>query len=87
VNVLTQEQAQPPCFRSTLSRVTSALSTRLRELVKHKFAEDRYIPYNDVIILVRFSEDLTGPGPSVTDLPSRAPQFPPRDYTIIQHSH
>jgi len=41
----------------------------------HKFAEDRYIPYIGEIIIIRLSEDLTGPGsklPSVTDLPSRA---------------
>jgi hypothetical protein len=55
--------------------MTSVPSSSVRELVKHKFAEDRYIPYNGEIILVRLSEDLPGPGstlPSVTDLPSYA---------------
>ena len=55
--------------------MTSVPSSSVRELVKHKFAEDRYIPYNGEIILVRLSEDLAGPGstlPSVADLPSHA---------------
>jgi hypothetical protein len=55
--------------------MTLVPSSSVRELVKHKFAEDRHIPYNGEMIVVRLSEDLAGPGsalPSVTDLPSRA---------------
>ena len=55
--------------------MTSVPSSYVRELVKHNFAEDRHIPYNGEIIVVRLSQDLTGPGstlPSVTDLPSCA---------------
>jgi hypothetical protein len=50
-------------------------SSSVRELVKHKFAEDCHIPYNGEIIILRLSEDLTGPGSSlhsVTDLSFRA---------------
>jgi len=44
-------------------------------IVKHRFAVDRYIPYNGEIIIVRLSEPLAGPGstlPPFTDLPSLA---------------
>jgi hypothetical protein len=58
--------------------MTSVPSSSVRQLVNHKFAEDRYIPHNGEIISL--SENLTGLGSttlSLTDLPSRAT---PRNY-------
>lgn len=55
--------------------MTSVPSSSVHELVKHKFAVDRYIPYIGEIILVQLSEDLPGPGSilhSFGDLPSKA---------------
>jgi hypothetical protein len=55
--------------------MASPPSSSVRELVKHKFDDDRYLPYIGEIIVVRLSEDLAGPGSALTslnDLPSRA---------------
>jgi hypothetical protein len=63
--------------------MTSVPSSSVCELVKHKFVEDRYIPHNGEVILVRLSEDLTGPAstlPSIPDLPPRATRRISIDY-------
>jgi len=51
----------------------ASVPSSVREFVNHRFDDDRYIPYNGEIILVRLSKDLTGPGSALTslsDLPS-----------------
>ena len=47
-------------------------SNSVRKLVNHRFDDDRYIPYNGEIIVVRLSKDLVGPVSSLGDLPFRS---------------
>jgi hypothetical protein len=53
-------------YHHPIVNMASPPSSSVRELVKHKFDDDRYLPYIGEIIVVRLSEDLAGPGSALT---------------------